>query len=208
MDGVGRRGRRAGSPRPTGCVIHVGSPWAGRGRTMQAAGSRFYFWPRSMASAGRAQQVPPYYGSCCVFHAGKTLHERLRGDFSRKFERRFFAIGKNTLKTCSVFLHRNVQHAVDEWWISWPASFADFTTKQRSNERRRSGDWRVQRLPSHPEMHGEGEPQAKRRVLSTDLGRFSQISDFFFCDRRESDFGEVSQVKSQTKKILTADSAD
>ena len=35
-----------------------------------------------------------------------------------KLKEDFFKIGKNTLKMRSVFLHRNVQHAVDEWWIS------------------------------------------------------------------------------------------
>ena len=68
---------------------------------------------------GRARLVPPYYGSCCVFRAGKTLHEGLRGDFAREVEGRFFDVGKKAAKTCSVFLHKNVQHAVDEWWISW-----------------------------------------------------------------------------------------
>ena len=38
--------------------------------------------------------------------------------FLGKVEERFILIGKNVAKTCSVFLHKNVQHAVDEWWIN------------------------------------------------------------------------------------------
>ena len=53
-----------------------------------------------------------------MFHAVKTLHEGLSGDFPREVEERFFKIGKNMAKTCSVFLHGNVQHAVDKWWVS------------------------------------------------------------------------------------------
>ena len=53
-----------------------------------------------------------------MFWVIKTLHEGVIGDFPREFEGRFFEIGKKTLIMCSVFLHKNVQHAVDEWWIS------------------------------------------------------------------------------------------
>ena len=53
-----------------------------------------------------------------MFWVIKTLHEGRDGDFPRKVGGRFLEIGKNVAKTCSVFLHKNVQHAVDEWWIS------------------------------------------------------------------------------------------
>ena len=53
-----------------------------------------------------------------MFWVIKTQHEERDGDIPRKVEGIIFEIGKKALKTCSVFLHRNVQHAVDEWWIS------------------------------------------------------------------------------------------
>ena len=55
-----------------------------------------------------------------MFWVIKTQHEEAIGEFPREVEERFFEIGKNMAKTCSVFLHKNVQHAVDEWWISFP----------------------------------------------------------------------------------------
>ena len=54
-----------------------------------------------------------------MFWVIKTQHEGRDGDFPRKVEGRFFEIGKKTSIMCSVFLHKNVQHAMDEWWISW-----------------------------------------------------------------------------------------
>ena len=54
-----------------------------------------------------------------MFWVIKTQHEGLLRDFPGKVEGRFLEIGKKTLIMCSVFLHKNVQHAVDEWWISW-----------------------------------------------------------------------------------------
>ena len=54
-----------------------------------------------------------------MFWVIKTQHEGRDRDVPKEVEERFFEIGKNTLKTCSVFLANNVQHAVDEWWISW-----------------------------------------------------------------------------------------
>ena len=54
-----------------------------------------------------------------MFRVIKTLHEGAIGDFPRKVKERFLEIGKKTSKMCSVFLHKNVQHTVDEWLISW-----------------------------------------------------------------------------------------
>ena len=45
--------------------------------------------------------------------------KRRLANFLRKVEGRFFEIGKKTSIMSSVFLHKNVQHAVDERWISW-----------------------------------------------------------------------------------------
>ena len=53
-----------------------------------------------------------------MFWVIKTQHEEAIGKFPREVEERFFEIGKKTLIMCSVFLHENVQHAVDVWWIS------------------------------------------------------------------------------------------
>ena len=86
-----------------------------------------------------AQQVPPYYGSCCVFSVIKTLHEGMIGDFPRTVEGRFFLIGKNVAKKCGVFLHKNVQHAVDEWWISRRVSRGGHTAFTGSGPLRGSG---------------------------------------------------------------------
>ena len=44
----------------------------------------------------------------------KTQHEEEIGDFPREVEGKFILIGKKMSKTCSVFLNKNVQHAVDE----------------------------------------------------------------------------------------------
>ena len=54
-----------------------------------------------------------------MFWVIKTQHEGVIGDFPWELEGRFFEIGKKTLIMRSVFLRKNVQHAVDEWWISW-----------------------------------------------------------------------------------------
>ena len=53
-----------------------------------------------------------------MFWVIETQREGVIGDFARKVEERFLGIGKKTSKACSVFLHENVQHAVDERWIS------------------------------------------------------------------------------------------
>ena len=53
-----------------------------------------------------------------MFWVIKTQHEGRIGDFTGKVEERLFEIGKKTLIMCSVFLRKNVQHAVDERWIS------------------------------------------------------------------------------------------
>ena len=53
-----------------------------------------------------------------MFWVIKTQHEGGDGDFAREVEERFILIGKKTLIMCSVFLHKNVQHAVDEWWMN------------------------------------------------------------------------------------------
>ena len=65
-----------------------------------------------------AEQAPLSVGRCSVFHAVKTLHEGLSGDFPRKMEERISKVGKKAAKMRSVFLHKNVQHAVDELWVS------------------------------------------------------------------------------------------
>ena len=62
----------------------------------------------------RAQRVPPYYGSCCVFRVIKTQHEEGMGDFPREVEGRFFKNGKNMAKKRSVFLHATIRHAADK----------------------------------------------------------------------------------------------
>ena len=91
-----------------------------------------------------------------MFWVIKTQHEERDRDLPRKVEGRFFQDGKNVAKTCSVFLHKNVQHAVDEWWISWRKGAGQRPTRLRfhheatKQRRRRSEAWIVQTLPYHP----------------------------------------------------------
>ena len=59
-----------------------------------------------------------------MFRRRKTLHEEAMGDFRRKVEERFLQDGKKVAKMCSVFLHKNVQHAVDEWWLHSDANLS------------------------------------------------------------------------------------
>ena len=80
-----------------------------------------------------------------MFWVIKTQHEGRNRDFPRKFEEIFLEIGKKTSIMCSVFLHRNVQHAVDEWWISWRGRggrwgglwLGGLDGKKKSNHKRR-----------------------------------------------------------------------
>ena len=46
-----------------------------------------------------------------------------------------FQIGKKTSKKRSVFLHKNVQHAGDEWWISWRVGQGGWVPLGGSGER-------------------------------------------------------------------------
>ena len=105
------------------------------------------------------QQVPPYYGSCRVFHAVKTLHEGLSRDFPGKVEGSFFEIGKNVAKTCSVFLHKNVQHAVDEWWACLAGGRSWCGGGENPRKAFRGFCWRTQR---GPDVGGLGGPCALR----------------------------------------------
>ena len=69
----------------------------------------------------------------------------------------YFEIGKKTSKTCSVFLRKNVQYAVDEWWISWRGGRGPtqhrLSISPRSNETTKTTKRRLDR-PDVAVSHG------------------------------------------------------